>query len=506
MVMRRSNKFLLASLAAALLFAPAVSAQEHFDLAALIAKVKPSVVLIEVLEKGQRLGNGSGFVVDTKGVIATNYHVIEGAKELQVSFPADKDKRVFPVIGFLGVLPGKDMALIMIDPKDKQLAALPLAQNLPAQGERVVAFGAPLGLSDTVTDGIVSAVRSGEELRGMLKRGEHDSYKEDLGYEVDVQWIQTSAPISPGNSGGPLVNARGEVVGINSFVSNVGQNLNFSLSAIHLREFISRAGASVQPLANLPPPRPNHRHAELGNAGKTLELWKNLNRAENELNNKLEACEKKLQQLPPIDPRNPLRGQNLRNKKVAGHFKQMGTAYKDYAARLRGFNTNDADPELIGLTVAAIAVAQKMCDACNEIANSLNLPSSQGAIGWETQLQELKEAASQIRTGREVLRVTLGQKYGQNFPTLEETAQENQAAGKKDDSGKKTKESEPTDKAAKRSEMRTWTDRTGKYRVEARLRGVEDGQAKLEKPDGSIISVPLSKLSEADRRFIEETD
>jgi hypothetical protein len=482
-------------------------AQSRLDLVALSHKVKPGVALIEVMEKGNRMGNGSGFVIDASGIIATNYHVVEGAKELLVSFPADKDGKKFPVKGYLVYLIGKDMAIIKIDPGDKKLTVLPLAEKAPEQGEPVAAFGAPLGFSDTVTDGIVSAVRTGKELAGMMGEG----YTKQLGYDLDANWLQTSAPISPGNSGGPLVNAKGEVVGINSFVSTMGQNLNFSLCIEHLRKLYASADKNtVHELASLPKPREGRGHGGpgLGNAAKTLELWKHVNRARLELDAQIESVEARLQQLPPIDPRNPLKGANVRNKKIASYFKKLSDAFKDYSSKISSMDSKEADPDLAGLVAADTVVSKQLSDLCKDVSNASAGGSGTGGVEWEAALSKIKSAPSELDAKRELVRINLGRKYNKNFPTLEETAKD------KDDPKEETTDKDkkpdtpnkPSPEKPKRDVMRVWTDSTGRFQIEAKLVGVEGGKAKLAKPDGSVIQVPIDKLSEADRKFIESSE
>ena len=177
-----------------------------------MARVDPAVVTIK-LEHSE----GSGFILNPNGVILTNYHVIEGAKSATVILA---DKTSFSVEGFLAILPGKDIALVQIQAGAKQLQSLPLAEAPPNRGERVYAFGAPLGLQRSVSDGIIASLRSGEEVRDNFRqsvRGNVNVYRDLLGYEVDAQWVQTTSPISPGNSGGPLVNVHGQVIAINTW-------------------------------------------------------------------------------------------------------------------------------------------------------------------------------------------------------------------------------------------------------------------------------------------------
>lgn len=150
---------------------------------------------------------GTGFVVDARGWIATNLHVIVGATKLVATF---KDGQRFDVVEVLGFAPDHDVALLRIE--GEELPTLPLGGEVSV-GDRVVAIGHPLGLSDTVSDGLISAVRQIDE---------------------SLEVLQISAPIAPGSSGGPLFNERGEVVGIATAILRGGQNLNFGVPIAYL--------------------------------------------------------------------------------------------------------------------------------------------------------------------------------------------------------------------------------------------------------------------------------
>lgn len=181
----------------------------EMDYASLVEKVLPSVVRITTERSA-----GSGFFVSSKGEILTNYHVIEGAKEIFVtmhnSFPGTAIVKDIDKEG--------DMALLVF----KTLKATPflkISDTLPKQGEAVMAVGNPQGFEDTVSNGIVSAFRQKDK------------------------WIQFTAPVSPGSSGGVLVNSSGEVVGMTTSVYKEGQNLNFAISSKVLKEFFSHASS-----------------------------------------------------------------------------------------------------------------------------------------------------------------------------------------------------------------------------------------------------------------------
>jgi hypothetical protein len=506
----RQTKALIAigSLAVGLAWASIAWGQAGQDLAP-SAKVDPCVVTITLSDKSE----GSGFVVDPKGLIVTNYHVIEGAKRAIVGFA---DKRLFRVDGFVAISPAKDLALLHIRVPDNEAQALTLAENLPAKGERVFAFGAPMGLSGSVSEGIVAAIRAGLDIREtLLKLAQRDIYKDTLGYDLDAQWIQTTAPISPGNSGGPLVNSRGEVVGVNTWVCAAGQNLNFSLSVVNLKQFMATAGANVQPLSNLPAPRANRGEERKSDAEKTLALWNGLNRLKIAYNEKIAAGEKKLQQIVPIDPSRPMKGQNARNKKKSVIYEQMAKNFGEYAGKVKALDNTDVDPDALMLSVAEADIAQRAGDACQQLATAAATLSDSGVWHGEWELDNLKRNFSNLRTVRDLIRIKLARKYDRKFPTLEETAKI--AAASPSDAEPETKpskaavapvvrkrdvESEDIDKLMV---LRVWSDRTGKHQIQATYRGLEAGKVKLEKPDGSVISVPIEALSEADQRFIGVT-
>jgi S1-C subfamily serine protease len=144
---------------------------------------------------------GSGFVIDKAGHIVTNYHVVQGARSVNVSF-SNRDRVRAEVIG---VDPSTDVAVLEVDAKSRALTPLPLGDSDGVRvGDPVVAIGNPFGLERTVTAGIVSAI--GRPLAAPNAA------------EID-QVIQTDAALNSGNSGGPLLDARGRVIGVNTAIA-----------------------------------------------------------------------------------------------------------------------------------------------------------------------------------------------------------------------------------------------------------------------------------------------
>jgi len=168
---------------------------------------------------------GSGFVIDKGGYIVTNYHVIENAQEVEVNFSGD-DRVPATVVGSD---PSTDLAVLKIDAQARALTPLPLGNSDAVHvGDAVVAIGNPFGLERTVTAGIVSALQR--------------QITAPNGYTID-KVIQMDAAINHGNSGGPLLNARGEVIGVNSQIeSETGGNvgIGFAVPVNTVKEVVSQ--------------------------------------------------------------------------------------------------------------------------------------------------------------------------------------------------------------------------------------------------------------------------
>jgi S1-C subfamily serine protease len=189
--------------------APAYDTEEQQNIA-VYKKALPSVVNITSTAVAfdffygpvPQQGQGSGFILDKQGHILTNNHVIDNAQRVEVTL-SDKHKYKATVVG---VDKGHDLALLQINnAPNLEPATLAESSNLTV-GQRVYALGNPFGLSGTMTRGIISAIRS--------IRGPNNNPIEDA--------IQTDAAVNPGNSGGPLLNSRGEVIGITTLIANNG--------------------------------------------------------------------------------------------------------------------------------------------------------------------------------------------------------------------------------------------------------------------------------------------
>lgn len=205
-----------------------ITSSEEEALIDLYKRVNAGVVAILVSD-GTGGGQGSGFVIDREGHIVTNFHVVDGATDIEVDFASGfkASARV------LGVDADSDLAVLKVDAPAEQLFPVALGDSDALQvGQRVIAIGNPFGLSGTMTLGIVSAKgRTLQSLRESTGAGRFSA--------PDI--IQTDAAINPGNSGGPLLNFNGEVVGVNKAIeSETGTNsgIGFAIAANTVKQIV----------------------------------------------------------------------------------------------------------------------------------------------------------------------------------------------------------------------------------------------------------------------------
>ena len=197
------------------------------DVSDIVKRSSDAVVLIVISNSaGQDTALGSGFLVSADGEIVTNYHVIKEAHSAVVKL---SNGAFFPVSGVLASDSEKDLAIIKVSGKNLPFLK-PGDIDKAHVGDHVVAIGSPLGLEGTVSDGIISAFRDVSGKR----------------------WIQTTAPVSHGNSGGPLLDMTDHVVGVITWGVNLelGQNLNFAAPCNNVAELLITAHGQATPLGS----------------------------------------------------------------------------------------------------------------------------------------------------------------------------------------------------------------------------------------------------------------
>jgi S1-C subfamily serine protease len=208
---------------------PASESPVEYSVADLAEMAGQSIAYIEAKESANSNYPwfGSGFVIKSDGVIVTNYHVMDGAAVALVEI----NGQIYEDVQVLAANEEWDLAILKIEASN--LTALALAGSIDdvRLGEQVIAMGNPEGLKRTVSDGIISTV-----------------YRRLEGFNYDH--IQTTAPISKGSSGGPLMNMRGEVIGVNTLTYLTGQNLNFAVPIDLLHALINDIG-EARPVATV---------------------------------------------------------------------------------------------------------------------------------------------------------------------------------------------------------------------------------------------------------------
>ena len=193
----------------------------------LVRRVKPAVVAIATYDaQGEALMTGSGFFV-RPGQVVTNLHVIRGAQRGEIKTLDGKGK-VFPIAGVLATDEEGDLALLSVEMPADRPRTSELSRVLPDEGEQIVVIGNPLKLEGSVSDGIVSAVREVPSV-GMI--------------------IQITAPISHGNSGSPIFNMKGHVIGVVTVKVTNGQNINLAISAARVQMLVP---GNLRSVASLP--------------------------------------------------------------------------------------------------------------------------------------------------------------------------------------------------------------------------------------------------------------
>ena len=197
----------------------------------IFAKASPAVALLLAYDKaGRGISQGSGFFVSADGILVTNCHVAAGAERVKVLLA---DKSEYEADGLLAAEAPDDIAVLHVAGKGRKFAFLPMEEKLPAVGDPVYAIGSPMSLAFTLSDGLTSGLRA---------------------LRPDCTVVQTTAPISPGSSGGPLLDAKARVIAINTFQKSKGQNLNFGVQAARAIALLKSMDGRLRPLNQTPRP------------------------------------------------------------------------------------------------------------------------------------------------------------------------------------------------------------------------------------------------------------
>jgi S1-C subfamily serine protease len=383
-------------------------------------------------------GLGSGVVVDAaKRLIATNFHVVGGATKGVVVFLADKDGKEYPIDGYVEALRGRDLAIVHVQAGDMKLAALELAPNTPRKGDVIYAMG--VSSCSSVSNGAVTAICSGQDLADLWDRREGKGFfKTVLGYDMDGAWIQHNAGVAHAWSGGPLLSPRAQVLGLNTLCfdpTGDGPIVNFAISAKHLRQALAAAGNAVHPLSEL---RPWHRYGyeDGGDPEKTLTTWKAFNRAFAEFKGRLAAAEQRLEaaQKAAVDAP-PISSQD-RNEQLSAAYKQFADAYSGFARKISAIDLESVNRRFCSWVLRVSVLLDQAGRSYKELATSI---LADGTIAEQypgAKVATDKEMIEQLQSHYSELRKKFGEMYETEFPTVEQTAEEDQRISKEPKKGK----------------------------------------------------------------------
>lgn len=224
-----------------------INAQEY-QLPLLIEKVEKSVFTVYAMNcQDQMYSQGSGFFIDPSGIGITNFHVLDGAYKAKIKL---HNGEIIPIESILDYDRKKDLVKFTIKKKETSYPFLHLTNILAKRGTSIVCISSPLGLEKSVSTGIVSAIRDNNRY-GKI--------------------IQITAPISHGSSGSPIVNMKGEVLGVSTFAIEKGQSLNFAVSTLEINSLYKKNNYSLYDIWNDPLETINVRRAiELRDKGDTI--------------------------------------------------------------------------------------------------------------------------------------------------------------------------------------------------------------------------------------------
>jgi len=502
----------------------------------MIAEAEKSVLRIEITDEGL----GSGFVVDSSGIAVTNLHVLAGAKnnQVKVKFPNGDECQV---TGTYMIDEGRDIAIVQLS--RASLIPIRLSEQLPRKGDEVLALGSPMGLSFTATRGIVSAIRSQQE---MISETGDDSFR--------GTWVQVDAALSPGNSGGPLISLEGEVVGMSTraSITSLAQNLNFGISVEDIRWAIESAkGKPLVPLSDgvgelveakpatpnrtrpepgpgpSPGPRPRTNSRSYSGSAPPKVVAHREGSPEDGIRNYLKQIEKDYLLLIKA-----IRRELSTQKEYVRDLKQNGSFFHTRAQVNEAIIKKEIlirDIEELLASLGRTATPESLLALAMNYGSPLD-PSKKGTVGFVASASGFPSFFDQNNHIKIVINSTMFMLWTPNatglpnfdeftpgplwvagtatlgeggpiFPLLVSLSEDEIKAVLASDQDKET--AEVDDRFfRKTSDLRTWKDQTGNFQVDAKLVEFTNGQAVLEKTNGTVVRVPIEKLSQSDQDFI----
>jgi S1-C subfamily serine protease len=488
-------------------------------LADVIERCERAVVRIEA-EGNRGRGIGSGFLADSSGTLVTNTHVLSGAQKAVAVFPNGQQHEIK---GTLLIDASYDICIAKIDGTNFEF--LPLAAELPRKGERVTALGSPKGLSFTATTGIVSAIRPAEELGADIGRP-----------EIRGTWVQVDAALSGGNSGGPLINDRGEVVAMSTLASQgSAQNLNFGISVNDIRNAVNNSrtlgiisltdGVAKLEAAERPesgaiinrPPVPKDKLEQYVREGRTAfsDLLRGLRTELSRNSDALREMRKGEAFLPPGSPAHAEVVRLILKKTTKYYFRSQGVKDRE-VSRLQ---TRVRELEGIRDSVTDPGDKKSLYSLLSKYGPRLD-PRRNGSVGFifdaivlypfndhdiiivleDTPYLLWVESTAGLSEGTRLTPVPV---YVAGTETIQVPGQSPHAATVLHSvTDVELREALFGSTTAGTGQWRFWKDNTGQYKIEATLVDVTDTEVLLKKRDGTTLGVPLLRLSKEDLDFL----
>ncbi|MFM2096584.1 MAG: putative serine protease HhoB precursor [Planctomycetota bacterium] len=457
----------------------------------LTEKVTPSVVHVLTDQ-----GSGSGFVA-SDNLIVTNYHVLRGASSLRAKFTGNVEIECTTV---LHKDEARDIAIFRCDTRPELMKPLPISREKPKQGEDVAAYGNPLGFEFSVTRGIVSAIRSAEELNRL-----------ELGKEFKGTWIQTDAAISPGNSGGPLVNYRGEVIGINTMSRRGAENLNLAVSSVDIAEALQKAaGAKGESLAEAFGANQGNDDAPLPGLDREKVAQVVLTSLKRHVDGKM-LTKKDVESIrngdfrPLFAPKDSLKGAH------EGMVVRLSGAMTFIQGTSQGFlitmNGNRlmlrrGDGEEFGAKVGSRVIYNLPIDQVFVIGKARPYATVAGSVAEYIPLTYVGPWV--LQNSEKELRSIL-QKTESNLNDRQRILAEEAMKARNKGKGKSSKNAAAVAKGETEALRRKWKSANGDFSVDATVVKVNEGIVTLMRADsGKPVEVPLEKLSTEDRKWLKE--
>jgi Flp pilus assembly protein TadD len=367
---------LLSLISLFVIIAPAVCLANAADI--FYENSKAVVVVVAYDELGKPISQGSGFIVRQDGVIVTNHHVISRARKIKIK-AADK---IFDVRGLIDLDKDNDIAILKVDGEDMQTVSLGDMRRTGI-GEKVYVISSPKGLENTISDGLLSGRREKAPKKIVL---------------------QITAPISPGSSGGPVFNKKGEVIGIATFVLRDSQNLNFAMPIDSVKNKIRDFDAS------------KIKEVRIEDYQKTAEYWFNLGYAYSSAGKKTEAI-KAYREAISIKPNLVNAHYNLGN--VYGRLGRNEEAIESYKQALRIRPTYAEAHNNLGNIYINLRQYKEAAESCKqairlkpdftEAHNNLGLTYAN--LGDNQKAVECYKQAIRIKPGYSIAHYNLGRSY-----------------------------------------------------------------------------------------------